>query len=232
MPYICPVCTKPWRNGQKSIQCSTCNGWVHHKNRLNCSGITDTEFDIHNDDEDNFFECDSCVSAITIKTFAHLPQFESPIFNESIATPMNLFTSAKANHKDFLDKCSNIDIFLNITDHVDDELLSAVNSKYHDVDKFNSLEIDVPSSFNLCHVNIASLDNHIDDLRLVLSRLKHKFDIIGISEHKIKKNSTPSNNIDLIGYNQFLFEPTETTHGGTFFLSKITLTLSRGKISN
>ena len=39
--------------------------------------------------------------------------------------------------------------------------------------------------------------------------------IIGISEHKI--NSSPSNNIDLTGYNKFIFQPTETTHGGTGF---------------
>ena len=58
----------------------------------------------------------------------------------------------------------------------------------------------------------------IGDLRLVLSRLNYKFDIIGISEHKI--NSSPSNNIDLIGYNPFIFEPTQTTHGGTGFYIK------------
>ena len=131
---------------------------------------------------------------------------------------MNTFFSAKNNHKEFLSKCSRIENFLNISDHVDDDILSAVNSKYYDVDEFNALDIDVSSSFNLCHVNIASLGNHIGDLRLVLSRLKHKFDIIGISEHKI--NSSPSNNIDLIGYNEFIFEPTETTHGGTGFFIK------------
>ena len=67
-------------------------------------------------------------------------------------------------------------------------------------------------------IYIASLDSHIGDLRLVLSRLKYKFDIIGIPEHKI--NSSPSNNIDLIGYNPFIFEPTQTTHGGTGFYIK------------
>ena len=130
MPDICPVCSKPYRNGQKSIQCSTCNGWVHHKNRLNCSGITDVEFELHNNDENKIFECDSCTAALTIKTFAHLPQFESPIFNEPLEPPVNIFTSAKANHKDFLDKCSKIDNFLNISNHVDEDVLPAVNSRF------------------------------------------------------------------------------------------------------
>ena len=124
MPDICPVCSKPWRNGQKSIQCSTCDGWVHHNNRLNCSGITNTEFESHNNDETKIFECDNCITTLTIKTFAHLPQLDSPIFNELSESPVNIFTSAKNNHKDFIDKCSNTDNFLNITDHVDDDLLN------------------------------------------------------------------------------------------------------------
>ena len=131
---------------------------------------------------------------------------------------MNIFTCAKKNHKDFISKCSRIENFLNISNHVDEDILPAVNSKYYDVDEFNSLKFDVPSSFKLCHVNIASLDNHIGDLRLVLSRLEYKFDIIGISEHKI--NSFATNNIDLKGYNPFIFEPTDTTHGGTGFYIK------------
>ena len=61
------------------------------------------------------------------------------------------------------------------------------------------------------HVNIASLDAHIDDLRMALGRLKFSFDVIGISEHKIRKNCEPSNNIELPGYDEFKYEPTGTT---------------------
>ena len=70
------------------------------------------------------------------------------------------------------------------------------------------------------HVSIASLDAHIDDLRTAIGRLKFSFDIIGISEHKIRKNCEPSNNIDLAGYEKFKYEPTGTTHGGTGFYVK------------
>ena len=70
------------------------------------------------------------------------------------------------------------------------------------------------------HVNIASLNAHIDDLRTVLSRLKTNFDVIGISEHKISKDTLPSNNVVIPGYNEFIFEPTGTTHGGTGFYIK------------
>ena len=95
-----------------------------------------------------------------------------------------------------------------------------MNSKYYDIKQLNSLKIDLPSSFGLFHVNIASLDKHIGDLNLILSKLKYNFDVIGISEHKIFKDTSPSNNINIPGYHEFIFEPTETTHGGTGFYMK------------
>ena len=45
--------------------------------------------------------------------------------------------------------------------------------------------------------------------------MKFNFDVIGISEHKIRKGMSPSNNIDIAGYNEFIFDPIETTCGGT-----------------
>ena len=94
-----------------------------------------------------------------------------------------------------------------------------VNSKYYDFKKLNALKPN-KSSFGIFHVNIASLNAHFEDLHDVLSRLKIDFDVIGISEHKIKKDFTALNNISLPGYNEFIFEPTETTHGGTGFYIK------------
>ena len=35
--------------------------WVHHGNRLKCSGLTDSEYQEHRSDEHKPFECDRCV---------------------------------------------------------------------------------------------------------------------------------------------------------------------------
>ena len=64
------------------------------------------------------------------------------------------------------------------------------------------------------------MNAHIDDLRTALGRMKLNFDVIGISEHKISKDSTPSNNIVLTGYDEFIFEPTQKSFGGTGFYIK------------
>ena len=51
--------------------------------------------------------------------------------------------------------------------------------------------------------------------------LTHEIDVIGISEHKIQKvNEKLSVNINIPGYHEFLFQPTETTPGGTGFYLK------------
>ena len=57
-------------------------------------------------------------------------------------------------------------------------------------------------------------------LRHILSLLNYRFDVIGISEHKIHKDIPPSNNISLPGYNEFFFESAEITRGGRGFYIK------------
>ena len=106
MPDICPICTKTCRSNQKQIECSSCNCWIHHGNRLNCSGLTDTEFSLHSNDDNKFFECDNCIAGDTIKTFPHLPQFDLPTVDST--DQVNIFSSAKNNHKEFISKCSSI----------------------------------------------------------------------------------------------------------------------------
>ena len=109
----------------------------------------------------------------------------------------------------------------NINNDEDCNLPQMIDSNYCNINEFNSNKIDKPSSFGLLHINIASLNKHIDDLKLILSLLTHDFDVIGISEHKIHKSSVkPTANLKIPGYHEFVFQPTETSHGGTGFYLK------------
>ena len=86
------------------------------------------------------------------------------------------------------------------------ELFStSINSKYYSIDDINTIKADPTSSFNMIHANIASIDKHFDELSLTLSLLDVKFDL------------EPLKNIDLHGYSPFLYQPTDTTHGGAGF---------------
>ena len=202
MPYTCPVCSCNWRSGQKSIQCTTCQCWVHHNNKKNCSGLTNTEFDIHCNETDKAWECDRCLGkSLIFLPFSNLDESNWETFNniKPRKEPSENIKIVNSKHlKDFVSQCDSIQTLINqdCDDGGDDdnhnEPLKHVNSKYYSIKQLNSLKLDTPSSFGLLHVNVASLQKHFDDLDYVLSNLKYKFDIIGISEHKIIKDTSTS----------------------------------------
>ena len=85
----CTVCSKDCHSYQSRVECTSCRGWVHHDNRLMCSGLTDEEFKEHQDDEYKPFECDHCVAEHIAKgnnaNFVRLPfpvELEDNIFGK------------------------------------------------------------------------------------------------------------------------------------------------------
>ena len=182
MPLSCTVCSKNCHSYQGRIQCTSCEGWVHHGNRLNCSGMTDTEFEHHITDELRPFECDHCVNCRISRTnssvFHCLPfvqECEGNIFNVPDRNQrVDVSSMTPEQLSNFVRQCESIQNVINSnTDDDSDQLFSTqVNSKYYDIKQLNSLKVDVPSSFGLLHVNIASLNAHIDDLKTVLARMK------------------------------------------------------------
>ena len=69
-------------------------------------------------------------------------------------------------------------------------------------------------SLFLFHINTCSLNKNFDDLQYLLSCAKTKFDIIAISETRITKQVSLSNNLNLNKYSSE-FTPAETSAGGT-----------------
>ena len=93
-----------------------------------------------------------------------------------------------------------------------DEFISdTVESKYHTPAQFISEKFS-KKSFTMFHMNIASLQAHIDELRTLLTLLDHPFDAICITETRLHDPS-PLVNINITGYD-FLHTPTTTTCGG------------------
>ena len=69
-----------------------------------------------------------------------------------------------------------------------------------------------PNKFSIIHLNIASLQKHIDEFRSLLYGLKHKFDVICISETRLHMEE-PLVNVDISGY-KFIHTPTSALCGG------------------
>ena len=64
----------------------------------------------------------------------------------------------------------------------------------------------------MIHLNIASLALHIDELKSLLCVLDHPFDVIGITETRIKDGLNPLVDVTLEGY-EFIHTPTKTACG-------------------
>ena len=121
MVYICPVCSKNVYNYQNCIQCDSCNKWVHHGNRLQCSGLTEEEFIEHQIEEFKLFECDHCVSEHIAKennsVFISLPfpvECEDNIFGKPKPTQKPDISSMNpVQLKKFVQQCEQIENQLN-----------------------------------------------------------------------------------------------------------------------
>ena len=70
------------------------------------------------------------------------------------------------------------------------------------------------------HLNISSLQYHLDKLRDLIDESKTKFSVIGITESRLNKGITPLNKINLPNYN-IQHTPPESNNGGSllYFIS-------------
>ena len=89
-------------------------------------------------------------------------------------------------------------------------------TEYWDTGKIDEPENN-KNSVNSLHLNISSWPCHFSELQTRLSSTKVNFNIIGISESRIKQNKNPIDNINLQNYN-IKHCTTEATNGGGILL--------------
>ena len=62
-----------------------------------------------------------------------------------------------------------------------------IDCKYYDINKFKGLKLhENNEKFSLLHINISSLPYHFDNFKQLLLNLKVDFNVIGITEIKVK----------------------------------------------
>ena len=97
-------------------------------------------------------------------------------------------------------------------------LSDTVKSAYYDPHEFKNAKFS-KKLFSILHLNIASLSKHIDDLTNLLANLQHDFDVITLTESKIKQDSQTLINLEIPGYTYF-YTGTQTDFGGTIIYVK------------
>ena len=197
--FPCGVCTKKINKNHNYIICSLCNYRVHFK----CNK------------EDN--KTKKCEYKICIKCLEEAVPFQKLTDHQFFATSkggvnkdidslnLNIFPINRL--KSFFRDINEINI--NLKDEEDH--LEEINCNYLDIDEFTYK--NKRNNLSFFHLNIASLQKHKEELESTLNMIDLKFDILGITETKLRKGREPLIDVNLAGYKTFS-TTTEATKGG------------------
>ena len=216
--FPCRVCSKAVSVRHRAIECDICKTWVHIK----CNKCDKNDYKFHQDHPDEPFYCIKC-SAENIP-FSSLNDNQ---FENCVKKGINHFLDADVNFNpstyeqrifDKLNNAINNNAFDLSEEDNDDNNDITIECNYYSVDEFNLAKFNPSKRFSIIHLNIHSLEKHIDELRVFLNMLEFKFDILCISETKIHKDFDPKVDINIEGFP--VGNPTESTKGGVLIYVK------------
>ena len=95
-----------------------------------------------------------------------------------------------------------------------DDNENAINFDYYNIDELNKLNINRHHDLFILNLNISSLSSHIDDIKIFLSLLTAKVDILCISESRLSQNNPVTTNLHIPVYT-FEHTSTESSAGST-----------------
>ena len=171
----CGICEKPVANNDQA----KCGLWTHIK----CSKINKQTY-TYLMGENSHWYCMLCT-----KTFLPYSVLNNNEFKQTVTGKQVKFThiakAAISNTENFIKPINSEN---NIT-------------KYFTIKDLNSTFNDNGSPFFLFHLNINSLSFHFDELESLISKSKNDFQIIGISETRLKKTLETTTNIQLENFN-------------------------------
>ena len=212
----CGVCNRSVHRNHRFVHCNICQCKVH----IGCNFIspsTYAEFKTQRDNteipanEKESFYCSTCINN------------EIPFGNQN----HNIFHSTNSLGFNHDSNIENLEITLDkktksqikeikrlIFENTDPDNESTFSCGYYSVDKFVKSKFKNKNNLSIFHLNIASLQYHMDDLKNLLSTLEYEFDIISISETKLKQNLPPTIDINIPNYH-YEHTPSVANKGGT-----------------
>ena len=198
---LCGICDKKIKIKSKTNFCQLCRKPFH----LKYSSMSRIEY--QNNPE---IYCKKC--NIINFPFSDLNnnQFFNIIKQDRILNDFKIhpYLNLSDSEKNIIDSLNNI-----INEGGDNEGETSFGCKYYDIDEFNN-NFKNPDNFSILHLNIHSIQFHIEDLRLALQSINNKFDIIAISESKINADIDPTVDITLDDFHPPVGTPTKASKGG------------------
>ena len=205
----CGLCNKKRFKNKNGIwrfaHCSSCKKFFH----LGCEKLKSKHFPLQTD-----WKCTKCITQ-------YLPF--SDITNDDLLLTLKGINNSDVNYLKDVPSFSLktlLDQFPGDKFAHDDFTSDTIDSKYYTPAEF--LYEPLPKgNFSIIHLNIASLQKHIDELRNLLKLLHYSFDIICISETRLYEQS-PLVDVNIDGYD-FIHKETSSQCGGVAIYIKSNL---------
>ena len=182
--YPCRVCTLEVEDDDKSVQCDLCDRWIHIK----CAEINHQKYEKLKKYPLAWY-CADCTTEIPFSTLSN-KDFKDFLYSTTTPQPSQILQKSSKEIKKMMSRFKQVNQLF-------DRSENSISCDYYDVDDFNKIVIN-QSDLTVIHLNISSLALHIDKLKLFLSLIKTKFDIICISESRITKSNSLTVNINIV----------------------------------
>ena len=200
------------------IKCDLCSKWVH----LKCNKLDKKNYVSYQTQEMDFF-CIKCIADTLPLLNLDNNQFE--------LTAKGIKVPEEIDMNEMFLSVSQLNIIKKINEAVgsgfdvgnDTEIENEahpIDCKYYTIEQLNNGRFNSIKHFSILHLNIHSLDFHIEELRLALKLINLKFDFVCITESKIIKNVEPKSNINIEHYHSPVGTPTESSKGGVLIYVK------------
>ena len=213
----CKICENNVTNSDQAIQCDLCDSWVHIKyNDLNY-----IDYKFLQNSNDPWLSISCCTEIFpfnTVKNKIFISNFyDSNKYKNIVDKNSSLLLKPSEHLKHLVNQFNNMS-----SPHHDinsDDPENTVLSKYYDIHELQNLKLTNKSnSISLLHINAGSLSKNCDDLQHLLCCTNKNFDFIAITETRITRNvSITNNNLNIKNYSTE-FTPTESSAGGTLLL--------------
>ena len=159
------------------------------------------------------FYCIKCVRQIFALNYLSNSDHYS-IVQRGIVLPDAVIENDQLTFLKCTEYLKNLNDYINSHNESDDFSSPPTDCKYYSIDDFVKSKFNPNTTTSIFHINIHSIEKHIDELRTYLLLSDFQFDVLAISESKLQTNIQPKVDITIEGYHSPLNSHTMTTKGG------------------
>ena len=175
---------------------------------MNCNKYSTRDYADYLENPDSFI-CINCTG--TIFPFSNINDTQlklSMLSNSVSAEELDLCFTPTEFQMDIFNRLNQLMNTDTIDSEDDDDdranILPMINCKYYSIDQFVAQSYNEKNHFSIMHLNIHSLQKHIEELKAILSMLSFVFDVVCITESKLIKNIPPICDLTIPGYEEHI----------------------------